>query len=222
MPLVFDRQLRDVDRCPQCNVAKPSLSLVWACDPIPTETKSIHQRWGIFQCSNCQRMIMAEGIPLPLNGGNARKEHNFVKRLYPDVKAVDKSLPEDAQRYLKQAIDTLFAPDASTVMAASAVDAMLRAKGFRDGSLYGRIDKAVQEHVLTEGMGRWAHKVRLGANAVRHADDATLPPTADEAAQVVQFASALGDFLFVFTARVEQGVSEAESQSEIDQPAATS
>jgi len=208
----FGKHIQDIERCPQCNVAKPSLTAMWTSDLQAVENGHQRQRWGVFQCSNCQRMTMAEGMAMPLNQGQVRSEHQIIVRLYPTVREVDKSLPDDAQRYLKQAVDTLFAPDASTVMAASAVDAMLKAKGFRDGSLYARIDQAVQDHVLTEGMGRWAHKVRLEANAVRHADDQAPQPTAAEAAQVVEFASALGDFLFVFTARVDQGVSEAEGQ----------
>jgi hypothetical protein len=208
--LKFSQQLRDVDRCPQCNIARPSLSSVWLSGLEAPDNGNLRQRWAAYQCSNCQKMVMAEGMALPLNQGDPRPEHGLIARLYPEMREVDKSLPDEAQRYLKQAIDTIFAPDASTVMAASAVDAMLKAKGFRDGSLYTRIDRAVQEHVLTEGMATWAHKVRLEANNVRHADDAVLPPTRDEAAQVVAFASALGDFLFVFTARVEEGVKQAE------------
>lgn len=111
--------------------------------------------------------------------------------------------------YLQQAYETLHAPDAATVMAASAVDAMLKAKGYSDGSLYSRIDKAVAEHVLTADMGDWAHAVRLDANAVRHADDADPHASAAEAVQTVEFAEALGQFLFVLTARIQQGIAAA-------------
>jgi hypothetical protein len=137
-----------------------------------------------------------------------------IRQLYPAPITVDASLPPDAQRYLKQAIETKFAPDAAVVMAASAVDAMLKAKGYSSGSLYSRIDAAIKDHVLTEGMGQWAHKVRLDANAVRHADEEVTPPTVDDAGQVIEFASALGDFLFVFTARVEEGIKEAEPEGD--------
>ena len=77
-------------------------------------------------------------------------------------------LPDPARTFLQQAFETLHAPDAATVMAASAVDAMLKDKGYKTGTLYTRIDQAVKENVLTQGMATWAHAVRLEANGVRH------------------------------------------------------
>jgi len=132
-----------------------------------------------------------------------------AENIYPKQTMVDASLPDDARRYLKQAMDTLSSPDASVVMSASSIDAMLKAKGYVEGNLYSRIDKAVKDHILTEDMGKWAHKVRLEANSVRHADSATPPPVLEDATQVLEFAKALGDFLFVFTARVAQGIKQA-------------
>ena len=94
-------------------------------------------------------------------------------------------------------------------MAGSAVDAMLKAKGYEDGSLYLRIDKAVEDHVLTESMGLWAHEVRLGSNRPRHADKDNPHVSPEEAVQSVDFAESLGNFLFVLTARIELGIEQA-------------
>jgi hypothetical protein len=160
-------------------------------------------------------MVESRAFPLTADGKIPNGiGANEIETLYPKPAHVDVSLPKDAQRYLKQALDTVFAPDASVVMSASAVDAMLKAKGYEQGSLYTRIDQAVKGHVLTEGMGKWAHKVRLEANAVRHADEAIGPPSEKDARQVLEFASALGDFLFVFTARVDEGIKDAEANVE--------
>ncbi|MFS2179551.1 DUF4145 domain-containing protein [Rhizobium pisi] len=133
--------------------------------------------------------------------------------LYPAEKAAHEDLPEVARKFLQQAYETLHAPDASTVMAASAVDAMLKEKGYTSGSLYQRIDQALNDNVLTQGMATWAHSVRLEANGVRHADAAKPHATPEEAAQTVEFAEALGNFLFVLTARVERGIQAARSGS---------
>lgn len=94
-------------------------------------------------------------------------------------------------------------------MSASAVDSMLKAKNYNAGTLYNRIDAAVKDHVLTESMGKWAHMVRLEANSVRHADDVKPHANEQEARQVVEFAKALGDFLFVFTSRIDKGIKDA-------------
>jgi Domain of unknown function (DUF4145) len=57
------------------------------------------------------------------------------------------------------------------MVAGSAVDAMLKHHGYKDGSLYARIDEALKDNLLTKGMADWAHEVRLGSNRPRHADE---------------------------------------------------
>ena len=42
------------------------------------------------------------------------------------------------------------------MLCASAVDAMLKEKGHQDGTLNQRINKAVEDHLLTQEMGDWA------------------------------------------------------------------
>jgi len=119
-------------------------------------------------------------------------------------------LPEQARRYLDQAMQTLAAPDASAVMSGSSVDAMLKALGYFKGSVYERIDSAVADHRITEAMGNWAHSVRLGANRPRHADKDAPHLTPEEARQSLEFAEALGNFLFVLTAKINRGIQEAQ------------
>jgi hypothetical protein len=91
------------------------------------------------------------------------------------------------------------------MLAASGVDAMLKAKGLTSGSLYNRIDQAAEANMITKDMAQWAHEVRLDANEPRHADEKRPLPTVEEAKKTVEFARALGDFLFVFPARVQRG-----------------
>jgi hypothetical protein len=84
-------------------------------------------------------------------------------------------------------------------LARSAVDAMLKKRGYETGSLYARIDKALADNLLTKRMADWAHEVRLGSNRPRHADKDKPHVSASEAAQSVEFAEALGNFPFVLT-----------------------
>jgi transcriptional regulator of nitric oxide reductase len=109
-------------------------------------------------------MVLAAGAP----GANAQNVQ--ILDIYPGLRSAAEELPETARRYLQQAYETLHAPDAAAVMAGSAVDAMLKAKGYVEGSLYARVDQAVADHMLTKEMGDWAHWVRLGSNRPRHAD----------------------------------------------------
>jgi Domain of unknown function (DUF4145) len=55
------------------------------------------------------------------------------------------------------------------MLAASAVDAMLKHKNYTVGSLKDRIDKAANDHLITSEMAAWAHEIRLDANDERHA-----------------------------------------------------
>jgi hypothetical protein len=130
----------------------------------------------------------------------------------PAPRSAHEDIPERARIFLQQAYDTLHAPDASAVMAGSAVDAMLKAINYNDGSLYSRIDKALEDNVLTKGMADWAHEVRLGSNRPRHADENNPHVSKAEAAQSVEFAEALGNFLFVLTARINRGLQAAAAQ----------
>ena len=143
---------------------------------------------------------MAKGLA----GSNI--SYPILVEIFPKPKVAHIDLPELARTYLQQAYETLHAPDAAAVMAGSAVDAMLKEHSYDKGSLYERIDKAVENHLLTEGMGNWAHAIRLESNRPRHADKENPHVTPEEAQQVVEFAEALGHFLFVLTARINAAV----------------
>lgn len=104
-------------------------------------------------------------------------------------------------------------------MAGSAVDAMLKSHGYAEGSLYARIDKALADNLLTRGMADWAHEVRLDSNRPRHSDAANPHVTREQAKQAVDFAEALGNFLFVLTARIERGLAATGAPKKITKTA---
>jgi hypothetical protein len=61
-------------------------------------------------------------------------------------------VPSPARDFLSQAMGSLHAPAGAVMLTASAVDAMLKHKGFKEGSLNSRIDAAAQAHLLTSEM----------------------------------------------------------------------
>lgn len=192
----------DISRCPHCNVDQPNLGQKSA---IQTEDFSgSHKRyWKIYQCVRCGGLITASA---PHDGGP-------VSEIYPSSTQLDESLPPTAKGYLDQALNSLHAPAGAVMLAASSVDAMLKAKGYKEGSLYGRINTAAEDHLITDGMAKWAHEVRLDANDQRHADESAPLPSAADARKCVDFALSLGQFLFVLPARVERGLAEATNQN---------
>jgi Domain of unknown function (DUF4145) len=128
----------------------------------------------------------------------------------PSLSMPDDAIPERAREYLRQAQETFAQAAASIVVSASAIDSMLKAKGYKDGGLYSRIDKAAQDHLITADMANWAHQVRLDANDQRHADEAAPLPTEADAKRCAEFAFALGEVLFVLPSRVTRGIQDTQ------------
>jgi hypothetical protein len=125
--------------------------------------------------------------------------------LVPGVQSFDAAIPERVKNRLAQAVETLSSPSTSIMVCASSVDAMLKELGYKSGSLYSRIEEAVQRHQITSDMSAWAHDVRLDANDERHADEIAPEPTAQDAERCLDFARTLADILFVLPARVKRG-----------------
>ena len=190
--------LSGVDYCPHCGVAMPEMKRLWVSDCIiPRGESGYGHNWATYSCNSCKYVVLAQSTL----GNRSTLE---LLSLYPGVQSVDEELPDKAKTYLKQAISTLHAPDGAAMLAGSAVDAMLKAKGLEKGSVYSRIDQAVQQKILTHEMGEWAHEVRLGSNRPRHADNEDPHVTTDEAKQSIEFTKTLGLVLFVLPNRVEK------------------
>ena len=185
----------DLPRCPHCAVANPNLRQSWSCET-NNSSASLYRRWVIYVCSTCGGVVSAW----------ARSMGEEVKEHFPEVGAVSELMPDRTRAFLSQAKECLHAPAGAVMLAASAVDAMLKERGLSEGKLYARIEKATQEHLITKEMAEWAHAVRLEANDQRHADDAASLPTIDDAQKCIDFATALGEILFVLPARVERGL----------------
>ena len=178
------------------------LTAAWAsAGPTPRTDQGQGQNWASYHCSTCGSIVTVSALVI---GGPI-----LFTGVFPDAKTAHEDIPQPARAFLQQAYETLHAPDAAAVMAGSAVDAMLKAHGLVDGNLYNRIDEALAANLLTRGMADRAHSVRLGSNRPRHADADRPHVSPTEAKQSVEFAEALGNFLFVLTARVDRGLKDA-------------
>jgi DNA-directed RNA polymerase subunit RPC12/RpoP len=202
-------QLRGVARCPYCSTPHPTLVRLWQSQQmLERATPGPRQLWAAYRCTTCGSALLAKGVD------NEESHNALVAEVVPRSRVAHADLPEPARTYLQQALETLHAPDAAAVMAGSAVDAMLKRLGYTEGNVYSRIDKAVADHRLTDAMGQWAHEVRLGSNRPRHSDETRPHVTRDEAERSVEFADALGQFLFVLTARIERETAAAKKASD--------
>lgn len=187
-----------LDRCPHCGINLPNLTAA-AQVQSSTSTGQNPRLWKLYICARCGGAVTACS---PVN-------NTVVLGWFPNAARIDDAIPENARSFLNQALETLHAPSASIMVAASAVDAMLKEKGYREGSLYSRIDEAVKSHLITKEMGDWAHFVRLEANDQRHADEDAGPATESQARHTADFAIALADFLFTLPSKINKGMSEA-------------
>ena len=201
----------DLDTCPRCGVTNPMLARRGEGFVTTDYEGKDRKYWGIYLCTRCGGVVTAfAGIQI---GENGEGKYTSVGNVSPTPEEVDTDLPERARSYLAQAKASLHAPSGAVMLAASAVDAMLKNKNYRKGSLYTRIDKAAEDHVITSGMAEWAHDVRLDANDQRHADEEAELPQSGDARHCIDFATALGQFLFVLPARVERGKNQASRKS---------
>ena len=188
-----------LNRCPHCRVDSPNLTVVAAFD---TKDYSRHtQHWYCYGCAKCGGVVTVTGEP-----------NDYITEMYPSEIIVSEIIPKRAASFLDQAINSLHAPSGAIMLCNSSVDAMLKDKGFKKGTLYHRIEEAIKAHLITKEMGRWAHEVRLDSNDERHADDEADLPSTEDAKKAVDFTLALAEFLFVLPARVERGLKEAEDK----------
>jgi hypothetical protein len=186
-----------LERCPHCGVDTPNLQGVLRHQTV-SDNGHVKRDWCIYQCMRCGGLVTAWGLV---------GHHPNVEPIewFPGKKELDKAIPDRARRYLEQAKASIHTPDGAVMLAASSVDAMLKEKRYTDGSLYSRIEKAAEDHLITSEMSAWAHEVRLDANDQRHCDLAATHATAEDAQRVIDFTMALAEFLFVLPARVQRG-----------------
>jgi hypothetical protein len=190
-------QLQKVPNCPHCGISFPLLDKVWASEqPVPRSDKGLPSRWAAFRCTTCGHIVTAKGKE------GAPEGNPQIVQIYPDIWEVGELVPESVSNYLTQAHRTLASPDASVVMSASSIDAMLKDNGLTEGSLYKRIDQAANNGILTQKMADWAHRVRLDANNPRHADGQTPHMTEEDAKRAFDFANALTEYLYKLPSRM--------------------
>lgn len=189
-----------LQRCPHCSIDYPNLTRVWGNLNTYADNGSNPRIWGVYKCLRCGGIITAQ----------ASAYTELVENVYPQTKTVNEILPERVKAFLQQAIDSVYAPSGSIMLCASAVDAMLKEKNYINGSLYSRIDKASNDHLITSEMAKWAHQVRLDANDQRHSDEESKIPAVKDAQQAIEFTETLAEFLFVLPSKVNRGIKATE------------
>ena len=189
--------LLPIDRCPHCSIAMPSM-MNRASSASADHAGKNPRTWALYGCASCGGMVMAVAPGGPNNNGD-------VVQFWPASDVISEAIPQRAREFLGQAIASIHAPAGAVMLTASAVDAMLKEKGLKEGSLNSRIDAAAKTNLITSEMAAWAHEIRLDANDQRHADEDAQLLSATDATKAIEFARALAQFLYVLPARVARG-----------------
>lgn len=161
----------NLSRCPHCSAATPTFARMHNFLFAPKRVGVLNEKnkydWHIYVCNSCGGVICAATV-VDSRTNTPVQTPNAIW-LIPAPRSARTDLPPKAASYLDQAEEAMTSPSAAVVMCAAAVDAMLKERGYKVGSLYKRIEKAAEDNVLTQDMALWAHDVRLDAN-----DDVTL------------------------------------------------
>lgn len=184
-----------IDTCPHCSVDFPNMSCKHMFDT-QFDNGEEPKLWGAYACKRCGGAVLAQANPVS----------KLVEKVFPEIETANQSLPSTVKHYLDEAMRCVSSPSASIMVSNSAVDAMLKEKGYEEGSLYSRIKKAREDNVLTLDMETWAHQVRLDSNDQRHADRNAIFPSLADAKVCLEFAKTLGEILFVLPAKVKRGL----------------
>src|SRR6187431_2083574 len=136
MPITTGDHL-GLDRCPHCGTASPTLNMVHHVD-LSSPNQDVRRHWAMYVCTRCIGCVLAESI----GRGNSVTAH------YPSSQQMPLDVPERPLAFLRQASDSLHAPAGAVMLAASAVDAMLKSRGLTEGHLYPRIDQAAKQHLI--------------------------------------------------------------------------
>lgn len=187
-----------VDRCPHCSVANPTLGKMWESETRRFDSTN-RRCWRVYKCTRCGGLVSAY----------AQQWEGSIGGMYPNYERAAETIPQKARDFLNQAMDSLQSPAGAVMLAASAVDELLKQKGYKTGKLYPRIDKAAKDGAITREMAKWAHQVRLDANDQRHADEGAPLPTEKEAKQSIELAVALAEFMFVLPSKVSEGLEKS-------------
>lgn len=183
-------------RCPHCYIATPNLFQIHVQTETVNHVGQNLRRWGIYKCGNCGGLVTAYAIPPSYE----------VVEYFPPNNQVEGDIPEKPRSLLMQAQESLHAPAGAVMLAASAIDSLLKLRGLKNGSFYARIEEAVEQNIITADMAKWAHEVRLDANDQRHADESADLPNEIDAKRVLDFALALAEILFTLPNRVTRGI----------------
>ncbi len=155
--------------------------------------------WAVVSCPRCAGAVLIE-----TNSPNESPPKAIAT--VPEDERVGiqvAHLPADVERFYRDAQRVLGAgvPDAAAVQLRKTLEAAAGHFGINDGPLIARIEKLIEEGLITKGFGKVLDHVRLVGNVGAHAADQTV----DEAAanRALRFTTQILRNLFEIPVKLE-------------------
>jgi hypothetical protein len=201
--------------CPFCYAKNPGLHLIHLTDielSLPQARLLGDQvaegacQWALYSCTSC---LLCISVCIAQAWGATGRLRTVLA--FPTIVSSHsrlKDTPSSARDYLLEAERIRRdSPRSSILATATAIDHMLKHRGYKTGSLYERINAAVAAQEFPKSIGDWAHEVRLDANDIRHADEHTDPSyySAQRADLLWRLAATISDVWFGIPAEIARG-----------------
>jgi hypothetical protein len=170
--------------CPNCRIDWPDLKMSWGM--LTRHQGGWTRDLRVYRCARCGGVVLC---------GIDATTHQLVMEYAAGESANDPANPARGVGYLLQALAYASHPLASMDAAANGLDAMLIAKGYKQGSLGERLEQAVKDNVLPERIGKLAHQIGLDTHDQRHTDEHAPLPTQQHAMRFTEFVVGLLSFL---------------------------
>lgn len=183
-----------VSDCPHCGIENTGLTFV-AESQCPNG-----YRWNtMFRCNNCNKPITAN---VEINGGN--KPSSFhgdltkiyeikIRGIYPTSKpsSAPDHCPENIAKAFIQAEENIFRRNAEAAASmdrrALEIGTKLIAPDLVNETLWNRIERLAERHLITPSIQEWAHSLRLIGNDALHDIDGVTLEEAKQAHELTRF-----------------------------------
>lgn len=168
--MAWGNELRYRD-CPWCGLRDAQMHAL-GTDLAASRSRGVRRLWSVVSCPRCGGAVLLE-----TNGANQRP--GAVLKAVPEDEragAQVEHLPEDVGRFYADAQRVLDAnvPDAAAVQLRKTLEAAASHFGIGDGPLVTRIEKLIEEGLITKRFGEVLDHVRKLGNVGAHASDVTV------------------------------------------------
>jgi hypothetical protein len=156
-------------------------------------------RVSFAKCPRCKSPFLAmqeEDIP---TGWQA------PERIYPESKTrLGSALPKPIQASLEEAGDChrVKAYTASAIMCRKTLEGICAVHGVSERTLAASLKKLRDDGIIEERLFEWAEELRLSGNEAAH--DVNVTISAADATDILDFTSALLEYVFTFRERFEE------------------